>query len=346
LTTITDAGSRERQRQTRSVGVVTGRFNPFHAGHETVIRTGRQLVGTLHVAVADLPDETIPADRRCAWIEQTLPGIRAHHVGVAPARYAPDSEKVMFWARALRESFGRVDRIIGSQPITHELAVAIGAHATVLDPYSFAIPVRSAEIRAAPNRHWQFLPRAVRTHFQKRLTLVGPESTGKSTVAARLASDFGGPVVPEFGRPFEVFRQSGGYRAWELVEIARTHVAHRRALAGLAGPVVFEDTDPLLTAVWAEMLLGHSVPEVEALIELPDRYLLLDTDMEWTDDPLRYFAATDERARFFALIRAKLDRYGASYAVVSGSMADRIATASAEAERLGACRPNGAGPHP
>jgi len=190
------------------------------------------------------------------------------------------------------------------------------------------------DIRHDPSAHWYSLPSHVRPWFQKRLTLVGPESTGKSYMADLLAQRFGGPYVPEYGRPYEHYRTPGPYRPEELHYIVDGHVAHRKTLSMKAGPVLFEDTDPLLTAVWAEMLLGKSLPSLEARIELPEHYLLLSADTPWEEDPLRYYAKQEMRAKFFDKIEAKLKAHGARYTLIHGSFKAREAQAIAVVEDM------------
>ncbi|HIP22114.1 MAG TPA: hypothetical protein EYG79_00725, partial [Rhodobacteraceae bacterium] len=149
-----------------------------------------------------------------------------------------------------------------------------------------------------------------------------------------LAQKFGGPYVPEYGRPYEKYRTPGDYRPEELHYIVDGHVAHRKTLSMKAGPILFEDTDPLLTAVWAEMLLGHPLPSLEARIELPEHYLLLDANTPWAEDPLRYYAKQEMREKFFAKIEAKLKAHGANYTLIHGSFDERDAQAIAVVENM------------
>ena len=227
-----------------------------------------------------------------------------------------------------------IDRVIGSEEYIVKLAGALNAQHFILDPMWMAYPANSVEVREDPFSHWESIPGYVRPYFQKRLTMVGPESTGKSYMADLLAQKFGGPYVPEYGRPYEKFRAPGDYRAEELHFIVDGHVAHRRTLSMKAGPILFEDTDPLLTAVWAEMLLGHSLPDLEARIELPDHYLLLDANAPWEEDPLRYYGKQDQRQKFFTKIKTKLDAFNASYTLITGDWAEREAQAIAVVEEM------------
>ncbi len=159
----------------------------------------------------------------------------------------------------------------------------------------------------------------------KRICLHGPESTGKSTLATRLAAHLGCEVVPEYGRAYcEAHGTDIGMA--ELVHIAETQDAMNKAAAERArelgaGYVLF-DTDPLITEVWAQMMFGESDPWFAGFGKdrgaYADLYLLLDIDLPFVDDGLRVYARAAERQRFFALCKAELDERGVEYALVRG----------------------------
>ena len=66
-----------------------------------------------------------------------------------------------------------------------------------------------------------------------RIALFGPESTGKSRLAERLALHFGEPWAPEFVRAFWDAR-AGRIVAADLAEIARGQIAAEEAAAARA----------------------------------------------------------------------------------------------------------------
>ncbi|MEQ1689349.1 MAG: AAA family ATPase [Sphingopyxis sp.] len=166
----------------------------------------------------------------------------------------------------------------------------------------------------------------------KRICLHGPESTGKSTLAVRLAAHFGCEVVPEYGRAYcETHGTDIDMAA--LVHIAEAQqamntAAVRRADANGAGVVLF-DTDPLLTAVWAQMMFGHSDTWFAQYKDYADHYLLLDIDLPFIDDGLRVYRKADDRHRFFALAKAELDARGVAYSLIRGAGDARLASALA-----------------
>lgn len=155
-----------------------------------------------------------------------------------------------------------------------------------------------------------------------RICLHGPESTGKSTLGTRLAAHLGCEVVPEYGRAYcEAHGTDIGMA--ELVHIAQQQDVMNRAAAARAaeldiGQVLF-DTDPLITAVWAEMMFGQRDPWFDSFSSYADLYLLLDIDLTFVDDGLRVYASPEQRRRFFDLCKAELDRRGVPYALIRGA---------------------------
>jgi nicotinamide riboside kinase len=117
------------------------------------------------------------------------------------------------------------------------------------------------------------------------------------------------------------FKQGTGWRVEDLLAIAETHAAMREALSPMAGPLLIEDTDALMTAVWAEYLLGASVARIETLAKenLADHYLLLTPETPWADDGVRYAGRDEVRLWFFGAAKTRLDLFGASYTIISGS---------------------------
>jgi NadR type nicotinamide-nucleotide adenylyltransferase len=154
-----------------------------------------------------------------------------------------------------------------------------------------------------------------------RICLHGPESTGKSTLATRLAAHLHCEIVPEYGRAYCEGHGTDIGMA-ELVHIAETQDAMNRAAAErarvLGASHVLLDTDPLITAVWAEMMFGKGDTWFAAFTGYADLYLLLDIDLPFVDDGLRVYAGTEERQHFFDLCKAELDARGVAYALVRG----------------------------
>ena len=148
------------------------------------------------------------------------------------------------------------------------------------------------------------------------IVLHGVESTGKSLLAQRLASHFGTIWVPEYGR---VRAETHGVDMDEqdLLLIGRTQAAMIDAAMPGAHRFLFADTDSLMTAAWAEMMIGH-IPDVLLTYPKADLYLLMEADVPWVPDQVRIYGDDPVRARFADISRTVLERSGVRWASVGG----------------------------
>ncbi|PZQ60564.1 MAG: N-acetylglucosamine-6-phosphate isomerase [Sphingomonas taxi] len=151
----------------------------------------------------------------------------------------------------------------------------------------------------------------------RSICLHGPESTGKSTMAPRLARQFDTTCIAEFGRTYcETYGID--LTMADLVVIAQSQdIKARKSLEAGARPLIM-DTDPLMSAVWAEMLFGRRDPWFDRWHDYADLYLLFDIDLPWIEDGTRMFGSVAERRRFFDLCQRELERRGVRWALVSG----------------------------
>jgi NadR type nicotinamide-nucleotide adenylyltransferase len=162
--------------------------------------------------------------------------------------------------------------------------------------------------------------------IMKRICLHGPESTGKSTLATRLAAHFGCEVVPEYGRAY-CEEHGTNIDMAALVHIAQTQDAMNQAAAGRSETRVLFDTDPLVTAVWAEMMFENRDAYFSRFNAYADLYLLLDIDLPFIDDGLRVYREPEERQHFFDLCQAELEARGVKWALVQGEGEARFQSA-------------------
>ena len=132
-----------------------------------------------------------------------------------------------------------------------------------------------------------------------KIGIIGPESTGKSTLASYLAHRYDGVLVPEYARDYmEKLAPTYEYTYEDVVRIARIQVEQLKELhtpstegipKGYRRDIVVFDTELIITKVWFLHKFGHCPEFVEqALKDYPmDVYLLCYPDMEWVPDPVR-----------------------------------------------------------
>ncbi|MCB9186004.1 MAG: ATP-binding protein [Flavobacteriales bacterium] len=160
------------------------------------------------------------------------------------------------------------------------------------------------------------------------IALVGPESTGKTTLSEQLAAHYGGSFVPEFAREF-LEERNGKYSQADLPTIAKGQLnLESQTIAKDAKPV-FCDTDVVVVIVWHEFKYGEQSAELEALFKLqPERkYLLTYPDLPWQDDPLR--ENPKDLNAIFELYVSTLNRLGVDYSIVNGNGSNRLKNAIA-----------------
>lgn len=160
-----------------------------------------------------------------------------------------------------------------------------------------------------------------------RVVLIGPECTGKTTLAGELARRLGVPWAPEHARAYGEARGQPLTFA-DVDPIGRGQERGEDeavAAAEAAGaPLVLLDTDLVSTAVYSRHYYGDCPPWVEehASSRLGDLYLLHDVDVEWVPDGhLR--EAPERRVELFLLFRSTLTRLGARTVLVRGPWDER-----------------------
>lgn len=159
----------------------------------------------------------------------------------------------------------------------------------------------------------------------KRILILGPESTGKSTLTEELAVHFGEPWVPEYAREY-LENLNRDYEYEDLLMIAKGQVASEDLLAQKAKQFLFVDTDLRVIKVWSDHKYGKTDPWV--LDQLAQRkydlILLTDTDMPWEPDPQREHPDEKMRWHFFKKYLHLADASGCPYEIVSGNREDRL----------------------
>jgi NadR type nicotinamide-nucleotide adenylyltransferase len=188
-------------------------------------------------------------------------------------------------------------------------------------------------MRANPYAHWRHLAEPVRPWYCRRVVVFGPESTGKTTLARRLAEHYRTVWVPEWARS-HLDPQGGACRESDIERIALGQAASEDTLARLAERVLICDTDTLTTTIWSEVYFSRVPNWVAALAarRRHDLYLLCDIDVPWVSDGQRDMP--HRREEFLARCRAALERHGRPYVLVQGGWDERFRTAVTAIDRL------------
>lgn len=162
----------------------------------------------------------------------------------------------------------------------------------------------------------------------RKVVIIGPESTGKSTLSEGLASHYATTWNPEYARGFlEHLREP--YRESHLLEIARGQLATEQQAEQEADGLLFCDTDLYVIKVWSEHRFGNCDPWILRQIACRpyDLYLLTFIDVPWEDDPQREYPAEIMRRYFYEIYRDIVQQSGVPWVDIRGTPPQRLAQA-------------------
>jgi nicotinamide riboside kinase len=170
----------------------------------------------------------------------------------------------------------------------------------------------------------------------KVVVLTGPESSGKSWLAAGLQQRFGGVRVDEYVRRFIELNPRDTCLA-DIPEIARGQLQWEDEARAQRPELLILDTHLLSNMLWSQTLFGACPAwlEQELLARHYDLHLLLSPEqVDWTDDGQRCQPDLAERQAFYQATRQWLEDHQQTVQVIVGNWAERRAKAFAAVARL------------
>jgi len=155
-----------------------------------------------------------------------------------------------------------------------------------------------------------------------KFVLTGPESTGKTTLALRLASAFSIDMVEEAARNYLAEKQDGYVP--EDVRIIAQIQKEAQAKAYSLGKSIVCDTDLLTILIWQHDKFGHWDQNIylEWKNNENSLYLLCAPDIPWVPDPLR--ENPDDRERLFQIHLDVLINHHKPFEIIYGSSDQRF----------------------
>jgi HTH-type transcriptional repressor of NAD biosynthesis genes len=317
-------------------GLILGKFMPPHRGHMDLIEAARARVDLLTILVCSRAGEPIPGHVRYAWMRELAPAARVLPItDENPALPEDDPDFWEIWVASIRRAVPEGPHLVfAGEPYGHELARRLGARAVVVDRALSVHPTSASAIRADPLGHWDELLPPVRGHYALRVVVTGSESTGKTTLAERLARHFETVWIPEFARGY-LDAKPTPLDPSDIEPIARGQIAAEDAGAREANRVVFLDTDLASTEVYAEHYYGVCPAWIreEGRRRSPHLYLLAGIDAPWVADPQR--DRGHMRADMHDLFRRRIAAAARTPVVeVVGSWNERFETARTAVEEL------------
>ncbi len=171
----------------------------------------------------------------------------------------------------------------------------------------------------------------------KKIVVIGPESTGKSTLCRQLAEHFETLWCPEYAREY-LLTNGKDYSFSDLLTIAKGQIAGEEyweeVLEKRAAPLLeqdydipyFIDTNMIVMKVWSEFVFNqcHSFIDEQLAKRKYDHYLLCQPDLEWEKDELREYPDLETRERLFLIYKNYLEQQAVPWTIIKGKNQDRV----------------------
>lgn len=173
----------------------------------------------------------------------------------------------------------------------------------------------------------------------KKIVVIGPESTGKSTLCELLAQHFKTQWCPEFAREY-LLTNGITYNFDDLLTIAKGQIALEDEYAVMVNvdtnsPLLFIDTDMYVMKVWSEYVFGkcHQFILDEIAERKYDLYLFCNIDLPWVKDDLREYPDEGPRKELYNIYKDILINQNVPFVEISGDYDERLQKAVEAVEK-------------
>jgi HTH-type transcriptional regulator, transcriptional repressor of NAD biosynthesis genes len=272
-------------------GLTLGKFAPLHKGHQLVIETALRETDEVMAIIYDCPETTdVPLPVRANWLRTLYPSIQVVEAWDGPLEVG-DTDEI----RKTHENYilnqlkiRDVTHFYSSEFYGEHMSRALGAVNRVVDNDRSVVPVSATDIRKDPFAFRSFLHPLVYKDLVTKVVFLGAPSTGKTTIAERLAKEYETVWMPEYGREYWHQKQVGRRLSLEqLEEIAEGHLVREDELLQSANRYLFCDTNALTTFMFAVYYHGASSSRLEDLADQAvaryDVVFLCDSDIPYDD---------------------------------------------------------------
>ena len=173
-----------------------------------------------------------------------------------------------------------------------------------------------------------------------KVVVIGPESTGKSSLCEQLANHYNTEWVKEYAREY-LLTNGTEYSYDNLLEIAKGQFALENAAIQLvedkiknanksnstfSSEIILIDTNMYVLKVWCEFVFEKCHPWIlNQIVENSyDLYLLCDIDLPWVKDELREYPDLEVREKLYHHYKDLLINQTTPWVNISGNYQQRV----------------------
>lgn len=247
-------------------GLTLGKFAPFHKGHQYLIETALLEMDEVTVIIYDSSQITsIPLSVRANWIRKIYPDVNIIEVWDGPEEVGntPEIKKKHEDYILNHLKLKGITHFYSSEFYGDHMSLALNAVNRVVDASRKNVPISASTIRQEPFTYREYLHPLVYRDMILNVVFLGAPSTGKTTIAQKLAQEYNTIWMPEFGREYwEKNHQNRRLSLEQLVEVAENHLNHEETRLLQANHVMFTDTNAITTYMFSLYYYHKALPRL------------------------------------------------------------------------------------
>ncbi len=316
-------------------GLVIGKFMPIHKGHIALINFALTHCDEVTISMSFTEHDPIHREHRIGWVKEIFQGNPKISIQVVKDDFdqeeLPWSERIKIWVPFVKSRYPHANVIISSEEYGPLLAKELAINHILFDPSRIRVPISATQIRENPFQCWDYIPKEVRPYFVKKICFYGPESTGKSFMAKRMAEEYHTEFVPEVAREMV---SSNDFTVEDIISIGQAQTARMLEKLKDANKILFCDSDLITTQIYSH----HYLKEIPLVLYEWEKqmsyalYFLFDIDTPWVQDGLRDLG--NRREEMLVVFRNELERRGIAYTLVKGNWLERERIVKREVDKL------------
>jgi NadR type nicotinamide-nucleotide adenylyltransferase len=308
-------------------GLIIGKFYPFHKGHQFLVETGLKNCLQLNLILCSAPQEKPFVDLRYEWIKELYPQVKVY---ILYYNKNDDFNDSKLWADLTVKHLGFTPEVVFTSEDYGELYCQyLKCHHYLVDKAREIVPISGTQIRNQPLKYWDYISNPVREFYAKRIVILGPESTGKTTLSEKLALEFNTIWVPEYRREYSesklIDKEKIIYQwnTYDFIKIAIQQNINENKMARECNKILICDTNSLAPHVWHLRYLGFESNFVQHYFvdhKQPDLILLMKPD----DNTPFVQDGENIRNKMFEDFERILKKHYYSYEILEGSYDSRF----------------------
>ena len=277
-------------------GLYVGKFLSYHKGHQFYINYFSNLCEKLKLVLCVREKDRVPYMIRKKWFEEDIIynkfGEISNHENIEIFMLNEDNnvdypEGLKNWCPQFKKLVGEVDIMFGNEEYVINCAKEMGIDYYVPDLSRKKLDISSTKILDNKLKYYDLITTVAKPYFNRKVLIIGPESTGKTTLTKMLTEHFNGVYIQEYGREYyenQVLRTGiHGFNHWTVKEFENI-AEHQNNLIieQLEKPskILFVDTDALSTEIYSNLYIRQTSTKLQSIIkqQIFDLIIFLDSN--------------------------------------------------------------------